>query len=80
MRNEHQTESFEPCVQSFIVRVWVEDPTQDTGPAAWRGHVTHVPSGKRRYLKDLADVVDFMRPYLKRMSLSFDSTRRTETS
>jgi hypothetical protein len=30
----------------------------------WHGQITHVPSGERRYLKDLHDIVTFIKPYI----------------
>jgi hypothetical protein len=49
---------------SFIVRIWLEETLEETGKACWRGHITHVPSGERRYLKDLSDIGIFILPYL----------------
>jgi hypothetical protein len=34
--------------QSFIIRVWVEERAEEADRGVWRGHITHVPSGKRR--------------------------------
>jgi hypothetical protein len=64
MRNDHQ-----PDIQSFIVKIWLEETAEEAGIAVWRGHVTHVPSGKRRYIKELADVRAFIAPYLQRMGV-----------
>ena len=55
--------------QSFVVTIWLEETAEEAGTATWRGHVTHVPSGERRYLKRLEDIVDFVRPYLARMGI-----------
>ncbi len=51
--------------QSFIVRVWVEERTEEGGRGVWRGHITHVPGGERRYLKNLDEIGDFIAPYLE---------------
>ncbi len=55
--------------QSFVVTIWLEETAEEAGTATWRGHVTHVPSGERRYLKRLEDIVEFVRPYLARMGI-----------
>ena len=48
--------SFEDNTQVFIVRVWLERREIEGVAAEWRGVVEHVPSGERRYLKDLDDL------------------------
>jgi len=57
----------ETNTQSFIVKLWLEEIDEDVGRITWRGHITHVSSGERRYLKDLDGIADFIAPYLERM-------------
>lgn len=57
--------------QSFIVKIWREGTAEEAGQVVWRGHITHVPGGKRRYLKDLAELVAFIKPYLMAMGVTF---------
>ena len=57
--------------QSFVVRIWLEEPAHGTRSAVWRGHVTHVLDGERRYFEDLDAVAAFIRPYLERMGARF---------
>ena len=54
---------------SFIVKIWLEETTEETGRVLWRGHITHVPSGERRYLKDLDDILLFVALYLATMGV-----------
>jgi len=54
---------------SFIVKVWLEETAEETGRAMWRGHITHVPSGKRRYVQDLEGVAAFIAFYLEEMGV-----------
>jgi hypothetical protein len=63
------TNGIEPNTHSFIVKIWLEETAKEAGLARWRGHITHVPSGDRRYLKDLDDVPAFMAPYLEKMNV-----------
>jgi hypothetical protein len=49
---------------SFIIRIWFESIEVD-GTVRWRGHITHVPSGNRLHLQDLAGIVPFIAPYLR---------------
>lgn len=56
-------DSFESVTQSFVVRIWLEEDDR----ATWRGHITHVRSGDRRYVEQLADIVDFIAPYVDGM-------------
>ena len=62
-------EPLEPDAQSFIVKVWVEDSTETGGQGVWRGHITHVPSHERRYLKNLGEIEDFIAPHLEAMGV-----------
>jgi hypothetical protein len=62
-------EPLEPDAQSFIVKVWVEDSAGKTGRGVWHGHITHVPSHERRYLKDLGEIEDFIAPHLEEMGV-----------
>lgn len=61
--------SLEPGAQSFIVKVWVEDSTETGGQGLWRGHITHVSSGKRYYITNLAEISDFIAPHLEEMGV-----------
>jgi hypothetical protein len=78
LRNQDHADLIEPYVHSFIVKVWVEEPAHGADRPNWRGHVTHVPGGERRYLKDLGDIVDFIAPYLEQIALRFDTLRQAE--
>ncbi len=60
----------ESDVHSFIVKVWVENARRFRR-ARWHGYITHVPSGERRYLKNLDGIRDFILPYLRGMGADF---------
>ncbi len=66
----------EPETQSFIVKVWLEETVEEAGRPRWRGHVTHVMSGERRYLENLASVTAFIRPYLESWGVKFSACER----
>jgi hypothetical protein len=51
-------------VYSFIVKVWLEEGDHEAKTVTWHGYITHVPSGERRYLRDLDSILSFIRPYL----------------
>jgi hypothetical protein len=55
----------ESKVQSFIVKLRLEDAGDQTGEVVWHGYITHVPGGERRYLKSLSDITDFIEATLK---------------
>jgi hypothetical protein len=63
-------DSLEPDAQSFIVKVWVEDSSETDSQAVLRGHITHVSSHERRYLKNLSEIQDFIEPYLEEMGVN----------
>jgi hypothetical protein len=60
--NEYQT-------HSFIVKVWLEEREDQRERQTWRGRITHVPDGERRYLQDLREIARFIAPYLERMGV-----------
>ena len=58
------------CVYcSFIVKLWIEEAASGPERGLWRGHVTHVPSGHRQYIKDLDEITVFIAPYLEEMGV-----------
>lgn len=58
---------------SFVVRLWIEETAEEAGTATWRGHITHVPSGDRRYIKELCEILPFISPYLEEMGVSLNN-------
>jgi hypothetical protein len=63
-------DSLEPDSQSFIVKVWVEDSAGQADGGVWHGHITHVPSHERRYLKNLDEIADFIAPHLEELGVN----------
>ena len=58
-------------IHSFIIKIWREEAEKGKLPK-WRGHITHVPSNERRYLKSLSGITDFVKTYLQRMDIRED--------
>ncbi len=54
---------------SFIVKVWLEETAEEAGRPTWRGRITHVPSGKKRYVKNMDEIIAFVVPYLQDMGV-----------
>jgi hypothetical protein len=54
---------------SFIIKIWLEETAEEAGRAKWRGHITHVPDGERRYLKSLHEISAFIAPHLEGMGV-----------
>jgi hypothetical protein len=50
----------EPSGHTFLVRVWIEQTADEAGALSWRGHVTHLPDGDRRYVQAFDDVATFI--------------------
>jgi predicted GIY-YIG superfamily endonuclease len=59
----------ESSIQSFIIKVWIEENAEEGGQVKWRGRITHVPSRQDRYLKNLGAVETFIAPYLETMGV-----------
>lgn len=60
---------FDSNTHSFIIKIWLEETASEAGQARWRGHITHVSGGERRYLKDLDDITAFIALYLAGMGV-----------
>ena len=52
-------------VHSFIIKLWIEEVSEIAGAPDWHGYITHVPSGRRGYVKDLSEITAFIAPYLE---------------
>lgn len=61
---------FESNSHSFIVKVWREQRHSLTSRTIWRGHITHVPGGERRYFNQLCDLPIAIAPYLAQLGVS----------
>ncbi|MBZ5529871.1 MAG: hypothetical protein LAO20_00440 [Acidobacteriia bacterium] len=57
-----ETHKLEFDRHSFIIKIWFE--TGELGRPKWRGHITHVEDGKRRYVEHLKDISSFIGSYL----------------
>jgi hypothetical protein len=67
---------YDPHTHSFVTKIWLEEPADEGGRAVWRGTITHVPSGTRRYLCRLDDIALFVTPYLERMGVKLTACWR----
>jgi len=71
-----QDASAEFNVHSFIVKVWLEEEATNNSDTVWHGHISHVPSGEKRYLKNLDEIALFIQPYLEAMGVRFGLSDR----
>lgn len=69
---------FEDNTHSFIVRIWLEETTEQADQGTWRGCVTHLPSGEQCYIKDLDGLLDFVSTYLRAMGVKIGGRRRVK--
>jgi hypothetical protein len=65
--DEPRVQSDATEVHSFIIKLWLDEQLDESGRRQWRGHITHVPSGARCYLKTLDDILGFVRFHLESM-------------
>lgn len=61
---------------SFIVKIWLEESAGAAEEPVWRGRITHVPGGERRYVRDLAGITAFIGQYLQSMGVTLPLRRR----
>jgi hypothetical protein len=62
--------------QSFVLRVWIEEPARDGSRTTWRGHITHVQTGERRSVGSIADVHRFLAEHLGALGVRFRAADR----
>ncbi|CAN5877313.1 hypothetical protein BH23ACT12_BH23ACT12_11690 [soil metagenome] len=55
----------EPESQSFIFRIWREEPFQDGSPLDFRGHMTCLLDGTRVYFSSWIEIQAFINSYLE---------------
>lgn len=56
---------------SFVIKLWLEEREAQSGQMVWRGHITHVSSGERHYIKDLNCIITIIAPYLTTFGVQF---------
>lgn len=61
----------ETTTHSFIVKIWLEETVEQSSEAKWRGRVTHVNGGERRYVESLDAIASFIATYLEAMGVRF---------
>ncbi len=61
---------------SFVIKIWIEETADEAGESLWRGHVTHVPSGERRSIKELDEISLIITPYLEAMGVKSSYRQR----
>ena len=71
-------ELYESKTHPFIIKLWLEETAEETSRATWRGHITHVPSGERRYLQELDEIITFIIPYLEQMGVETQRPRKVK--
>jgi hypothetical protein len=56
--------------QSFVIRIWHEDATDQQKTVVWHGSIDHVGANKRLYFADLDAVVNFIQERVGMVSRS----------
>jgi len=62
-------DALDVTIQSFVIKIWLEETATETNRYLWRGHITHIPSRQRVYIEELNQVIRFMVPYMKQMGI-----------
>lgn len=69
--DESQQDFIEQDAHSFVINIWFEQINPDDPAYLWRGRITHVASGKRRYLTQLNSISEFIHAYLPQQQSGF---------
>ena len=57
-------------ITSFIVKIWLEGPDDESREAGWQCQITHVESGERKHVKKLDEITYFILLRLQRMGVN----------
>lgn len=57
---------------TFVLKIWIEGNHLEIGKV-WRGYITHVTSGNKKYIKNLDEIKIFLDQYIKSMSDEIES-------
>lgn len=60
---------FEVDTHSFVIKIWLEETAEEAGHVTWRGQITHVPSGEKRYVQELPEISRFIWSFLEKMGV-----------
>ncbi|HMN31285.1 MAG TPA: hypothetical protein PKE45_24250 [Caldilineaceae bacterium] len=71
-------DTFESGTHSFLIRLWVEERSAETGQVTWRGQIIHVPSGKRQAISDPDEIIAFLMPYFAQMGVQWGIRARVK--
>lgn len=69
-------EDLEFRLQSFVIKVWTDDPDSKCDQRTWRGRITHVPTGESRSITELGEITSFIGAYLEQMGISAKGRRK----
>lgn len=58
-----------PTRSTFVLRVWIEYPDPNSTETRWRGLITLIPSGEKRYVNNLCEVAQFINWHLKSLGV-----------
>ena len=63
--DEPRTQSAGFNAHSFIIKIWLDEAGGPEARKVLHGYITYVPSGVRRHIRSLDDVLNFIEPYLE---------------
>ena len=67
--HSHASQLYENNTHVFVVKIWLE---VNKRKVKWRGHITDVMSGDRRYFEDLFEITNFINSYLAKMDVKIN--------
>ena len=67
--------SYEDISGSFIIKVWLEETADEADQATWRGHITRIQTGRKRYFEDLDTMADVVASYLEGLGVEVENWR-----
>jgi hypothetical protein len=59
----------ETSIQSFVIKIWVEETIEEAGEVVWRGHIIHTHSGEKQHFKSMDEMVCLMGGYLQEIGI-----------
>jgi hypothetical protein len=63
----YDEENYEKNTHTFVIKIWLEEMIGKYRLPRWRGHITYIPSGERRYFENLNEITKTIHLYLDRI-------------
>lgn len=66
----NELEPYEKHTHVFLIKIWLEDELDSNQKTKWRGQITQIPGGEKKYFEDLNEIILLNLPYLEKIGIT----------